>query len=847
MRGYFRTTEGADFVPDRAYQIGGNLGHDMLWEANAIVSVEATWNPARVTIARYDERTGNADVSASLGSDLGSGSAWPQFRLIRLGDSYWIAWTGDELHLAQVADDLSLVDPPSWLHTSAMTRALGLESHPNGDALLAWTADSSMVVLPFDGKGAPAAPRPIVIGPAEHVTRIDVAPWQDGWLVAWQEPWEAVRWVRLNRDGSPGTVNTLPIHTDAGLAVTTHEDVALIAWRSWDATRCYLIRSQGRAERWLGPSVFGSPESETEQHLDAWWDGHAFVVAWSDWHEPPTVRDGCDYSELFAELAVRAAWISDSGQVRGQPAILNRVHRTREAWPHAVGNRIHVVLRNEHSSSFQQVFVDHETRAVSPVSERIVIRDVDWCEYDMGESIARESTAGDLVTAFLFEYDYGNWLEVQGVTSAGEWWESKSANTSQPLDIAATSRSVWVAQRAQRGHEGIEISVRKVGGLPTSWYVGSSRAGDPSLGIVGEESAIALWVERPVEGPSELWSTIIHPVTPPGTVPGARLFPELAAGVARTHVVRGPGGSLAVLSIPPAADPSRTSLYVARLNADGAPLDAAPVPLSDEAQIADFEGVWDGTTYFVAWSESGERSRLMARRVHPRRGVIDSAPGLLLPGASSGIHVAANPRSGLIALTYDRDRLVTITADPVPVVLTDLRAERTSVGVEISWNLHLADEFAFFDVERLRVDQPALRLNAEPLLPRAGSMSLLDSAFVPAGTRYVVRGITRNGDVYTYGPVSVDSTPAISLDLVVHPNPARGALNVEFSLPYVVPATLELFDSAGRRMIYERLHTSAPGRNVVSWPTNKELGAGAYWVRLTAGRESHVASLRIVR
>jgi len=75
-------------------------------------------------------------------------------------------------------------------------------------------------------------------------------------------------------------------------------------------------------------------------------------------------------------------------------------------------------------------------------------------------------------------------------------------------------------------------------------------------------------------------------------------------------------------------------------------------------------------------------------------------------------------------------------------------------------------------------------------------------------------------------------------------DPARGRLRVSCLLPNDVPASLDLFDIAGRR-VESRTFTGLPNANVtIEFNVDSHFAAGVYWARLTQGSRS--AGTRIV-
>jgi hypothetical protein len=82
------------------------------------------------------------------------------------------------------------------------------------------------------------------------------------------------------------------------------------------------------------------------------------------------------------------------------------------------------------------------------------------------------------------------------------------------------------------------------------------------------------------------------------------------------------------------------------------------------------------------------------------------------------------------------------------------------------------------------------------------------------------------------------------------PNPATGSsgFTVSFSLPGSAPATLELLDLGGRRLLWREVGSLGGGSHVVSWQRESaELPAGMYVVRLSQGGRSASSKIVLVK
>jgi hypothetical protein len=94
------------------------------------------------------------------------------------------------------------------------------------------------------------------------------------------------------------------------------------------------------------------------------------------------------------------------------------------------------------------------------------------------------------------------------------------------------------------------------------------------------------------------------------------------------------------------------------------------------------------------------------------------------------------------------------------------------------------------------------------------------------------------------GPVAVG--PRIALENV-RPNPAVSFVTVRYALASAQPATLELIDLAGRRVMRQALPAPGAGQGEAVVHRGRGSGAGVYWLRLTQAGESVTARVVFMR
>jgi hypothetical protein len=81
----------------------------------------------------------------------------------------------------------------------------------------------------------------------------------------------------------------------------------------------------------------------------------------------------------------------------------------------------------------------------------------------------------------------------------------------------------------------------------------------------------------------------------------------------------------------------------------------------------------------------------------------------------------------------------------------------------------------------------------------------------------------------------------------LRPNPAVTDLIASFTLAERGPATLEMFDVSGRRVLSQSVGSLGPGAHLVRLQAARPLGAGIYFLRLTQNKESVVARATLMR
>jgi hypothetical protein len=182
---------------------------------------------------------------------------------------------------------------------------------------------------------------------------------------------------------------------------------------------------------------------------------------------------------------------------------------------------------------------------------------------------------------------------------------------------------------------------------------------------------------------------------------------------------------------------------------------------------------------------------------------------------------------------------------PTAVQLSLLSSDVNSDRVELAWYTPQAS--LPVTIERRHGDGDWTAVSQT--FADAGGMIRYTDTDIVAGGRYGYRVAVMDGGVLVYAGETNVLVPArfqLSLAGFV-PNPVRGEASIEFVLASREPATLEVFDLQGRRLVSREVGSLGPGRAVVSLGDAGALRSGVYMVMLRQGRASVSRKAVIVR
>jgi hypothetical protein len=215
--------------------------------------------------------------------------------------------------------------------------------------------------------------------------------------------------------------------------------------------------------------------------------------------------------------------------------------------------------------------------------------------------------------------------------------------------------------------------------------------------------------------------------------------------------------------------------------------------------------------------------------------VASGRPHIVEDGAGGAIVAWEDVTEHVRALRFNVD-------GPVPVAVASVSAEAEPGLVRLTW--FSVDAAALNFVVERRTEANDWEPKGSIIPDGTGRLVYEDRAVI-AGTRYGYRLSYPDGGALTYTAETWVQVPALQFGLRgLTPNPSAGDAMVAFSLLGVEPATLELFDLAGRMVLSREVGSLGAGPQSVRIDGRGQLRAGVYTVRLRQG--GRAATMRAV-
>ena len=442
-------------------------------------------------------------------------------------------------------------------------------------------------------------------------------------------------------------------------------------------------------------------------------------------------------------------------------------------------------------------------------------------------------------------------------------------------DGAGGAIVTWQDSRSS-GTQASDVYVQRVDGTGASRWTVDGVALCAATGVQrfpritpdGAGGAIVAWEDRRGSSADIFARRVNAAGAPLWTVDGVALCTALGAQDSPQLVPDGAGG--AIVCWRDGRGGSNLDVYARRVNAAGAPQWTPDgVALCTAAGLQDRPRiVSDGAGgAIIAWEDhrnAGTDTDIYARRVDAggvpqwtADGVAlctasgpQAFPAIATDGAGGAFVAWADRRDGIEDFVYaqriDAGGAPAFASDGITPALVSLVGVTASPDrVRIVW--YVADTGVRATVYRTS-DGAGWSAIGESLADGTGRIRYEDDRVAPGG-RYGYRlGVREGGTEWLSAATWVDVPRAAALALRgVSPDPAVDEIWVSFSLPGASPATLSLFDVAGRRARTREVGGMGAGEWRVNLSDGKPLPAGVYVVRLTQGGVALTRSLTVIR
>jgi len=128
-----------------------------------------------------------------------------------------------------------------------------------------------------------------------------------------------------------------------------------------------------------------------------------------------------------------------------------------------------------------------------------------------------------------------------------------------------------------------------------------------------------------------------------------------------------------------------------------------------------------------------------------------------------------------------------------------------------------------------------------------GGVTYEDAAVLAHGVYDYRLGFLQGGQEVLAGEVRVDVRNANRLALHgAHPNPTSSGLLISFNLPSTGPATFDLIDASGRRVLTRDVGSLGAGKHQLDL-RRETLAPGLYWMRLTQGERMSSGKVAVLK
>jgi hypothetical protein len=182
---------------------------------------------------------------------------------------------------------------------------------------------------------------------------------------------------------------------------------------------------------------------------------------------------------------------------------------------------------------------------------------------------------------------------------------------------------------------------------------------------------------------------------------------------------------------------------------------------------------------------------------------------------------------------------------PTAVSLVFQRVDTTSAA--LTWAETSGPPSVANVYRRDSLESWSLRASVHP--DAGGRFHFLEGGLLPLHAYEYRIGLVSCGVEVVSAPIGIRTEPSADHGLWLRaaiPNPASHALEVDLSLSGADPATLELLDSAGRKLLQRRLDDLGPGLHAYTIQDLSRIPSGSYWLRLTQSGRSQTRRVAVI-
>ena len=187
---------------------------------------------------------------------------------------------------------------------------------------------------------------------------------------------------------------------------------------------------------------------------------------------------------------------------------------------------------------------------------------------------------------------------------------------------------------------------------------------------------------------------------------------------------------------------------------------------------------------------------------------------------------------------------------PLPVVLTSFTAEVQGSGTRLQWTTASEKNTAYFAVER-SIDghtfAPIGRIAGQGNMAQARTYTWTDAQKSPIATAsvYYRLRMVDTDNTASYSPVrqvTVANAATGQLEIQAYPNPFQQQLEVQIMAKQAGPATVQITDALGHRVLQMELTLTA-GSTTVPLDNIQKVGPGIYLLQVQQGSQRQLQRL----